>query len=379
MHYFDYNATAPMMPAARDAWAQAMDAHWFNPSSPYLPASSVGVRLDASREQLAQALGCSPSCILFNSGATEGNNAALHHLGRTCPPGKRMLVGALEHPSVREPAKQLPADRVEWVGVDADGVVDAALIKEHLAVGNVHAVSLMAANNETGVLQPWQEVLDACHAAGALYHCDAVQWFGKLPCQGLGQVDFLTGCAHKFGGPKGCGFLKIPDGSSELGFLLGGAQEGGRRAGTQNYPAVAAMMEALRSTISADSFPRDSFERELTSRIRGAEVVGGNVDRLWNTSLLLLPDFPNTRWVNRLARQGFLVSTGSACATAKDGPSHVLAAMGVASARAARAVRVSSGPLSDVSDWLALADAFVEVHAALRSDNQDSASVSIPE
>ncbi len=354
-----------MPPEVRDAWLEASQECWLNPSAPYLQASSVRVRLEAARERLAGILGCYTEEVVFNSGATEGNNAVFSYLNRACPEGQRVLVGAVEHPSVREPALRLPRDKVEWLEVGSDGVSDLVAFGKRLESGEVFAVSIMAANNETGVLQPWQEIRDICRAAGVVYHCDAVQWLGKLPADGLGGCDFATGCAHKFGGPKGCGFLKIPGALQEFSFLAGGEQEAGHRAGTENYPSVAAMLEALECCRQCRSTSRDIFEATILEMIPGTVVVGRGVPRLWNTSMLILPGFANTRWVNRLSRRDYLVSTGSACATAKEGSSHVLAAMGVGSDEASRAVRVSCGWSSTKSHWVALAEAFTAVHAEL--------------
>ena len=377
MHYFDHNATAPLRAEARDAWMQAVDESWLNPSAPYLQASSVRVRLENAREQLAGRIGCQQQEVVFNSGATEGNNAVVRYLGRTCPPGRRILVSALEHPSVLEPARRLGRDVVQWIGTYPDGTVDLEHLQNELSCGDVHAVSVMAANNETGVLQPWREILESCRAAGVYYHCDAVQWIGKLACQDMGAVDFLTGCAHKFGGPKGCGFLKLPAGLDDFSMAHGGAQEGGYRAGTEDYPSIASMLAALEVASPLDGRLRDVFEAGVAGMIPDVEVIGSDAERLGNTSMLILPDYPNTRWVNRLARRGFLVSTGSACATAKEGPSHVLAAMGVPPELASRTVRVSSGPQTDTGQWESLAKAFGEVFSELQQDERSSGTITV--
>ncbi|MEK9985040.1 MAG: cysteine desulfurase family protein [Opitutae bacterium] len=377
MHYFDYNSTVPVTSDARTAWTNANAEHWFNPSSPYLLGSSVRVRIDEARASFASLLGCQPKEIIFNSGATEGNNTAINYFSRTCERGKRILVSSIEHPSVREPASRLDKEKIQWVGVGSDGVVDLELIQDQITSGCIHAVSVMAANNETGVIQPWMEIQDICRSTGTLFHCDAVQWIGKLNCKDLGVVDFVTGCAHKFGGPKGCGFLKIPESSDHVSILQGGAQEGGYRAGTEDYPSIISMLAALNVANPIDSKLRDSFETELSRLVSGIKVVGGDSLRLANTSMLIMPQFENHRWVNRLSRRGFLVSTGSACASAKEGPSYVLNAMGIAQESASRAVRVSSSSRTDSHAWQLLAEAFCEVFLELQAEKPSSGIIAV--
>lgn len=368
MRYFDYNATAPMPRDVSDAWLRAYEVSWMNPSSPYLQAASVRVRLEAARDRLSSILGCDSGEVVFNSGATEGNNAILAFLGETCPQGKRVLASVMEHPSVIEPVRRFVQDRVEWLEVGRDGLVNLAMLQERLKSGDIHAVIMMAANNETGILAPWSEVRDLCRAEGVFYHCDAVQWMGKLPAEGLGGCSFVTGCAHKFGGPKGCGFIKVPGGVGPISLMAGGFQEKGHRPGTENYPSIEGMLSALESCVTGDPSSRDAFEAIVQEKVPGTVVVGSESPRLWNTSMLILPEFSNTRWVNCLSSMDFLVSTGSACATAKEGSSHVLAAMSFSPEEASRAVRASGGWSTSRQDWLNLADAIVEVYVKLTAD-----------
>ncbi len=246
------------------------------------------------------------------------------------------------------------------IPVASSGVMDAAWLIAELSRHRPALVAVMAANNETGVLQPWQDALALCHKAEVPFFCDAAQWIGKQPAKGLGACDFVCGCAHKFGGPQGVGFLKCPRDFSPL--LCGGPQENGRRAGTENAAGILAMVAALEereaamSTIAARAAWRDDFERELISALPGAKVMGAEVERLWNTSSVIMPEQPDCRrrWVVVMDKLGFAVSTGSACASGKEKPSHVLTAMNIPPNAAGRALRFSAGLETTSNDWARL-------------------------
>jgi cysteine desulfurase len=225
-------------------------------------------------------------------------------------------------------------------------------------------VAVMAANNETGVLQPWREALALCREREVPLLCDAAQWIGKLPARGLGECDAVSGCAHKFGGPPGVGFLKAPARMQSL--IVGGPQEDGRRAGTENVPGVLAMIAALQERESAQETMRGKialrtrFEHELRAAVPEIEIVGSGAERLWNTVSVIMPEIDcHQRWVVRMDKLGFAVSTGSACASGKEEPSHVLAAMGFTPAQAARVLRFSSGWTTTAADWTALREGLV--------------------
>jgi cysteine desulfurase len=228
----------------------------------------------------------------------------------------------------------------------------------------------MAANNETGVLQPWREALAICQQYKVPFFTDAVQWLGKLPAKGLGECDYLSGAAHKFGGPRGVGFLKVPSRGQVTPLLLGGKQEQGRRAGTENVPIILAMLAALEAREKQmmqnqhilRGVWRENFERQLLHKLPGTVVVGANAPRLWNTVSALMPDGAQLRWLTKLDKAGFAVSTGSACTTGKEEPSHVLAAMNFKAAEAHRVLRFSSGWETTEADWDALLHALVKVH-----------------
>jgi cysteine desulfurase len=377
--YFDHNATHPLCAAAREAWLDAVERFIGNPSSPHRLGARADAALGEARQKLAGWLGCGPHEIVWTSGATEANNSALHHAAAAS--AGEAWISAIEHPCVIEAARRWFAGRQRQIPVTPDGVLDVEWLREELRARLPAVVVAMAANNETGVLQPWPEVLEACRAHGVPLLCDAAQWIGKLPAHGLGACDFVSGCAHKFGGPQGVGFLKVPPRFRPL--LVGGPQEEGRRAGTENVAGVLAMIAAVETReqslksgdggAAGETSPsqslavRQEFEHALTACLPGARIVGEGSVRLWNTVSAVMPEVPEgrQRWVVKLDRLGFAVSTGSACASGKERASHVLAAMGISAAEAARVLRFSSGWETRPIDWEALLDGLRLAHTQL--------------
>ncbi len=270
MRFFYYNATTPLLPEAKAAWLEASEAHWLNPSSPYRAGAVVHARLEDARERLAGLMGVVPRRIVFNCGATEGNNAVFAAWVRMLGPSDRIAVGVTEHPSVLEAAKYYFKGRIEWLQPDAGGVVRV----DEAVLGCVSAVSVMAANNETGILNPWQDWAELCHQRQVPMHCDALQWVGKMPLDGLGTCDYLTACSRKFGGPKGVGFALLPEESGPD--LLGGGQERGRRAGTENLAGILAMLAALERVegkrTSCSGKDKAAFRRKLREALPEVEV-----------------------------------------------------------------------------------------------------------
>ena len=372
--YFDFNATTPVSPAASEAWQAASTKHWHNASSLYREGAAVSRLLEAAQLEIADRLGADePDRVLFNSGATESNNAVLEYVARSSVGS--VLISSVEHPSVTDCARSLLGDRLHEIQVDRNGIVDVESLRSFLRNdSNIALVSVMAANNESGVLQPWQEIQALCQEFEVPFHCDAAQWIGKLPADGLGACDYVTGSAHKFGGPKGTGFLLIPEDEDEFRSLLGGPQQERRRAGTENYPAIAAMLaswreleDSLEHSKGTRLEDRTWAETALQERLPGIEIVGGEANRLWNTILVIVPAHDNRRWLIRLNRRGFAVSTGSACSSGKENPSRVLQATGHDYAAMGRTIRISSGWDTTRADWQALVEALVEVQEELSS------------
>ncbi|MDR3228289.1 MAG: aminotransferase class V-fold PLP-dependent enzyme [Puniceicoccales bacterium] len=373
MRYFDANATAPLRPEARDAWLATQRDFWQNPAS--LSAAGVRARdaLEDCRSRLASRFGGAAEMeIVFTGGATEANNAVLAFEAARLAAGETAAISALEHASVREPAKKFFAAKLRVFACRA-GAADFALGDGDGAPPVF--LSLMAVNNETGSILPVRALRAQTAAAGSRLHCDATQAFGKLPPAQLAALlhgcDYVTGAAHKFGGPKGVGFVAFSKRSCpSFAGQLGGGQENFRRAGTVNLPAIAAMLAALdaaEAEIAAPAFAeraagRDFFEREVLREISGASVNGADFPRVWNTVSLTLPRHDNIRWLKRLEKHGFAAAAGSACSALDGGrPSPVLQALGLSPAEARRTVRVSAYWETTREDWRALAQTFAEV------------------
>ncbi len=365
--YFDYNATTPLLPVAQEAWIEASAKHWHNASGLYREGGFTRRKLEEARERLGERLGCEPERIVFTSGATESNNALFHSLALSHA-GSTVLSSAIEHPSVREPLQAAFAQRTELLSTQSSGCVDLDDLAEKLKKAPRALVTTMAANNECGALQPWREMLALCRNAGVPFHTDASQWIGKLSAQELGECDYITGSGHKFGGPKGIGFLVMKNENEALRFMRGGPQEEGRRAGTENYPSVEAMVTALEGLTpqlsgiaSTQSSYRQQFIAALREQLGAVRVIAEESERLWNTVMFVTPRHDNRKWLARLSQRGFQVSNGSACSALKDGSSTVLAALGASPDDMRQVLRVSSGWSTELSDWLALAQAMKQV------------------
>ncbi len=370
MPYFDFNATAPLHPRARDEWLDVATRAWHNPSGLYAEATVAREILAAARERLADIVGCAPERIVFTGGVTAATNALARHLARTVPAGRGVALSAIEHPCVREALQECLPGRTVELPVDRDGVVNTGALARLLEQRDVACVSVMAASNESGVLQPWDEIATLCHARGVAFHTDAAQWCGKLPAAGLGRCDWVTGSGHKFGGPRGVGFLVVPE--AERGFHgdRGGPQERGRWAGTENVAGIAAMVAALEArdpegetTRRARAEARDAAGRRLLAEVPGAWIVGAGSPRLWNTLAVVIPGVTGKKVVAWLGRAGVAASTGSACSAGADSVPRVLAAAGGGPDRAGRAaggmVRLSAGWETTAAEWQQVIDAVV--------------------
>ena len=310
MLYLDHNATTPLVPDARRAMDDAHDGAWANPASAHAWGREASAILERARADVAALVGRKLADVTFTSGATEANSWLLSAVEG------RVVATAVEHPSVRDWATDL-------VPVDARGVLDLDAFAEALG-DDVAIASVMAANNETGVIQPIAEVRELTQARGIALHVDATQLPGKVPFQI--DADFITLSAHKFGGPKGVGVL-VGD-RPPAPMLRGGSQERGRRAGTVNVPGIAGMGAAARVARERTIDPRERDRLEATVRALGGRVVGEGAPRLPNTSLVLF-DVPGDLVVMALDLAGIGASTGSACSSGAHEPSFVLAAMGL--------------------------------------------------
>ena len=362
--YLDHNATTPIRPEA----AEAVHAHLGaagNPSSVHRYGRIARLTVEEGRERVARLVGARAEDVIFTSGGTEANNLAL-------AAGGRIVVSAIEHDSVLA-----AAGGARMIPVNADGIVDIQALDAMLADG-VDLVSVMLANNETGVIQPVAAIAAMARRHGALVHCDAVQAAGKIPVdmRALG-VHMLSLSAHKLGGPGGVGALVVDGSLSIEPMLLGGGQEGRRRAGTENVAGIAGFGVAAElagnglSTFAGLAVPRDSLERRLALLAPGAQFFGASVRRLPNTSCLAAPGLDSETQVMALDLDGVAVSAGSACSSGKVGVSHVLEAMGVAGTSAA--IRVSLGWNSLETDIDRFLDSWGVLHARAARDPAQSA------
>jgi cysteine desulfurase len=362
--YLDWNASAPLRPAAHAALCAALDLQ--NPSSVHHEGRAARKLIEAAREQVATLVNADPRNVVFTSGGTEANALALTPLwqiGGERRRFERLLVSATEHPSVLAGGRFAP-EAVEKLPVDRNGVIDLGALARRLeSLGHV-IVSLMAANNETGVIQPVAAAAEIVHRHGGLLHVDAVQAAGRmrLDIAELG-ADLLTLSAHKLGGAKGAGALVRRDEALHLSdpLIRGGGQERGARAGTENVAAIAAFGAAASVALAPEAAPmarlRDRLEAGLRAATPEAVIFGADVPRLPNTTLVAIPGGKAETLVIAFDLDGVAVSSGSACSSGKVAPSHVLAAMGVAPELARGAVRASIGPVTSEAD----VDRFIQV------------------
>lgn len=370
--YLDYNATAPLRPEALTAMADALDAVG-NASSVHAEGRAAHAKVEAARREVADLVGGAAKLVTFTSGGTEANNTVLapnwSHAGKPFVL-ERLLIGATEHPSVLAGGR-FPAEGGHTVPVDGNGVIDLAALERLLAgEGGAGAmVSVMLANNETGVIQPVREVAAIAHAAGALVHTDAIQAVGRIPVaiDDL-DVDVLTLSAHKIGGPQGAGAIVRRD--EDLTFaplLAGGGQERRARAGTENVAAIAGFGAAARlaatdlSKTHGWSVLRDQIAEIILSSGRPVTIFGADVTRLPQTLCLAVSGISAETLVIALDLAGVAVSSGAACSSGKVAPSHVLGAMGVESGLAQAAIRISVGWDSKKSDLDVFSNAWCNV------------------
>ncbi|MGY4332597.1 cysteine desulfurase [Bradyrhizobium sp. LB7.2] len=349
--YLDWNATTPLRAEARSAMLAAYELIG-NPSSVHAEGREARRLVEDARATLAAAVGALPRNVVFTSAGTEANALALSPglRGPSGRPVERLLVSAIEHASVLAGGR-FPAGEIGQIPVMRSGVIDLDHLKGLLSDGPPALVSIMAANNETGALQPVAEAAAIVHEARGLLHVDAIQALGKIPfdIKAIG-TDLATFSAHKIGGPKGVGALVVADGVAGLEPVLrGGGQELNRRAGTENVAGIAGFGAAVR--IALQALPEDA-ERMVTlrdrlengiRRVTGAIVFSNDVERLPNTVLFTAPGLKAETAVIGFDLEGVAVSSGSACSSGKVQPSHVLSAMGYDAAIAQGAVRLSLG------------------------------------
>jgi cysteine desulfurase len=353
--YLDYNATAPVCPAAREAVTAALSLVG-NPSSVHRAGNAARRLLEGARDAVRTLVRLPTADIVLTSGGTEANNLSLLGLDRD------LIVSDIEHESVLGAARL--RQRTKRIGVDSQGRIDLQSLKRTLEdVRSPAILSVMLANNETGVIQPVKEAAQLARDHGVLVHCDAVQGPGKIPLdmEELG-VDLLSLSAHKFGGPMGVGALVVREGAPVSPRQVGGGQEGFRRAGTQNVPGIAGFCAAIEALSIDAEMQQRRDELEERCRALGAVVIADRVPRLPNTSCLSMPGVPSKTQVMAFDLSGIAVSAGAACSSGKVETSHVLIAMGVPPEIASTAIRVSLGPANGEHDIGAFVDTWARIN-----------------
>ncbi len=352
MIYLDYNATAPLRPEVFGAMKPFLTERWGNPSSSYTFGSKLKAEIEAARRSVALLVNASISEVIFTGSATESDNTALNAALATQPGKRHIITSDVEHSAVLNHCAFLETQgvRVTRLPVDTDGLLDLASLDSAFAADTA-LVSLMWANNETGVIFPVAEIAARCRARGVPFHCDAVQAAGKLPIDlKTVPVDYLSLSAHKLGGPKGVGALIVRKGAPFAPTLFGGHQERGRRGGTENVGGIIGFGQAaeLARAEIADYAGRvrplrDRLETELLARIPGAERNGHAIQRLANTTSITFPGIEAEALLLLLDQAGICASAGSACLADSDEPSHVIRSMKPQSAAARQMIRFSLG------------------------------------
>ena len=345
--YLDYNAGAPVRPAVAQAMAEVL-AEGGNPSSVHFWGRRARSRVEAARQILAEVFGVHARGVVFTSGGTEANALILRGCGRAS-----VLVSAIEHPSVLR-----GVDDPVVVSVHLNGLIDLDALDRMLAELGPALVSVMAANNETGIVQPLEQVTHIAHAHGALVHCDAAQAVGRIPISLIETgIDFLTLSACKLGGPSGVGALVMRDPDFPLNALVpGGGQEGRRRGGTENVAGIVGLGIAIQHSMTdlkdmgRMKALRDIVQSQILAQVPGAKIIGQDMPRLPNTLCVALPGLETRTQVMALDLDGVMIGAGSACSSGKMGESAVLKAMGLDRALCNSAIRLSWGWNSGEAD-----------------------------
>ncbi|HET9619157.1 MAG TPA: cysteine desulfurase family protein [Pseudolabrys sp.] len=371
--YFDWNATAPLRPEARAAMLAALDASG-NASSVHGEGRTARQRVEAARRRVAALVGgAKVNQVTFVSGATEANALALQ-------PGiaDRLFVSAVEHPSVLAGGR-FAQEQVEILPVDGNGIVDLDALAGALVMAERPLVSVMLANNETGVIQPIAEIGAIVHAANGLLHVDAVQAAGRIPVdmRALG-ADLMSLSSHKIGGPQGAGALIVDSDQNLKPLIRGGGQERGLRAGTENVAAIAgfgAAAEAALAGLDAEAGRMAALRERLEGGLRAATpdaiIFAHGVGRLPNTTLVAVPGVKAETALIAFDLNGFALSSGAACSSGKVAASHVLAAMGVEPALARGAIRISLGPTTTETEVESLLIAWKRLVPSLLKGQSD--------
>lgn len=357
--YLDNNATTQLDPAVVEEMMPFLTTNYGNPSSGYRFGRKVNDAMELSRERVADILGCEPNEIVFTSCGTESTNAAIASALQMDRDRQHIVTTRVEHSATLKTCESLArkGHPVTWLGVNADGQIDLDELDRSIT-DETALVSIMWANNETGVMFPIERIAEIVRAKGAVFHTDAVQTIGKAPVQLRDlPVQFLSLSGHKLHAPKGVGVLYVNRRTKFYPFLTGGGQEGGRRAGTENVASIVALGKACE--IAAQNLEhegtvvkgmRDRFESQVLERIPGVQVNGDRLNRLPNTTSLAFNGLESEAMLILLDQHGLCCSAGSACTTGQHTPSHVLRAMGFDDTRARSSLRFSFGRFNTAAE-----------------------------
>jgi cysteine desulfurase len=352
--YFDYNATTPLDPRVREAMLPFLGDIWGNPSSVHHVGRRARAVLDEARDRAARTFGCKPSEVVFTGGGTESANLAIFGAARLLKPkGRHIITSAVEHHAVLHCCEYLAkkeAFEISYLPVDREGRVAVSSLEQALRPDTI-LVSVMAANNEIGTVQPVAELGAVCRARGVTFHTDAVQWFGKQPFTHIHQfnADLVSICAHKIHGPKGVGALFIKSPLHPDPLLFGGGHENERRAGTENLAAIMGLVEALERFIHQPVFARERLTPltnrliQLVNGIEGVQRFGSRQHGLANTVSFVVSGTDSIALLAGLDLEGICASSGSACSAGSLEPSHVVRALGVEASLSNSLVRFSLG------------------------------------
>lgn len=375
--YFDYNATTPLDPRVREAMLPFLGEVYGNPSSVHHVGRHARALLDDARDRVARVWSCKPSEVIFTSGGTESNNQAIFGAARMlCYKGRHLITSTIEHHAVLHCFQYLEKKegyRVTYLPVDATGRVNPDDLAKAIQPDTI-LVSIMAANNETGTIQPVAQLGALCQERGVVFHTDAVQWFGKEPFDTIQQfnANLVSVCAHKFHGPKGAGALFIQSPLLPDPILFGGGHENERRAGTENLAAIMGLTEAMERFVRVPVFPREHM-LTLTSRLmasfsgkNGVFFRGSPDFRLPNTVSFTVEGCDSIALMAGLDMEGVCASSGSACSAGSLEPSHVMRAMGVDPKQANALVRFSLGRESTLDDVVFVESCFPGVINRIR-------------
>lgn len=370
--YLDYNATTPLHNEVRAAMLPFLEVIWGNPSSVHHIGRKARARLDEFRESCAAILGCRPSEIIFTSGGTESSNLAILGTARRFKgKGRHLVTSAIEHHAVLHCFDYLQEHEgfeVTYVPPEPTGVVSPAAVEAAVRPDTI-LVSVMAANNETGAVQPVEQIGSACRQKGILFHTDAVQWFGKLPFSSVDHfnADLVSFCAHKLYGPKGAGLLYARSPLFPESIILGGGHENEHRAGTENLPAIAGLVAALQKFVREPVFNEAHLKRLTTPLIQtvrsisDVQLLADKAPRLPNTVSFVVPGTDSIALLAGLDIEGICASSGSACSAGSLEPSHVVSAMGFDNQLANALVRFSLGPENTLTEIQFVCSALPEV------------------